>query len=173
VTDAAAALRDDPASIDLPPRLLLDEMLGRLARWLRVLGYDAEWAAGRPDDELLGLAARERRLLLTRDTRLLARRLISRGQVSACFVHDDHLLQQLVQLRADIGLRAVGPPRCLVCNAELLPISRAAASSKVPDYVAATQTAFKECPRCRRVMWPGTHWQAMLRVLAQAGIPWD
>jgi hypothetical protein len=146
-------------------------MLGRLARWLRILGYDAEWAGGRSDDELLHIAAQEQRLLLTRDTRLLARRPVNRGQVSAWFVRHDLLDDQLRQLRNEMGLRVAGPPRCLVCNVELVPIARALAATRVPAYVYATERSFKECPRCRRVMWPGTHWQAMVLVLHELGIP--
>lgn len=156
-----------------PPRFLLDEMLGRLARWLRVLGYDADWAGGRPDDELLAAAEAEGRLLLTRDTRLLERRAIRRGRVRAHFVRHDHLEDQLGQLREELGLAPVGPPRCLVCNSPLAPVSAEEARPYVPPYVAATQTSFRYCPYCRRVMWPGTHWEEMRKLLRDVGVKLD
>jgi uncharacterized protein with PIN domain len=153
------------------PRFLLDEMLGRLARWLRVLGYDAEWSAGRPDSELLRVAEEEGRLLLTRDTLLFQRRPVARNRVRAHFVRHDLLPDQLRQLRAELGLTRVGPPRCLVCNAELEPVTREWAAGRVPPYIALTHTSFRHCRSCARVVWQGTHWQAMNRLLRDAGLP--
>lgn len=153
-----------------PPRLLADEMLGRLARWLRVLGYDTAWKRGVSDDVLLQQAERQGRLLLTRDTLLAQRRAVRRGAVTALLVRHDHLHDQLVQLRADLSLQQVAEPRCLVCNGELRPVTVEYAALRVPPYVAATQTAFRYCTACDRVVWPGTHWDEMLRVLRRAGV---
>jgi uncharacterized protein with PIN domain len=107
---------------------------------------------------------------LTRDTLLMERRAVRRGRVHALFVNDDRLDDQLRQLRRDMGLARVGEPRCLVCNGRLTRISREQALPRVPPYVAGTQSAFRYCSACDRVVWPGTHWEAMLRVLRRAGI---
>jgi uncharacterized protein len=161
---------DPGADLPLPERLLVDEMLGRLSRWLRLLGYDAEAAAGRDDDELLAAAEAEQRLLLTRDTRLVTRRPVNRGRVDALLVRHDHLDDQLGQLHREAGLARIGPPRCLVCNHQLLPVSTEAARGRVPEFVAATHTSFRLCPSCDRVVWPGSHWQHMLDRLGELGL---
>ncbi|GAB4254451.1 MAG: Mut7-C RNAse domain-containing protein [Thermoleophilia bacterium] len=145
-------------------------MLGRLGRWLRVLGYDAEDAGGRDDDALLRVAESERRMLLTRDTRFVERRAVRRGSVSALLVLHDHLTDQLRQLHEELGITQVGPPRCLVCNSALVNIEREQARGLVPEYVYRTQSRFRYCPHCDRVVWPGTHWQEMRRVLSAQGI---
>lgn len=154
-----------------PPRLLVDEMLGRLARWLRVLGYDTVWERGVADDALLERAERESRLLLTRDTLLMQRRVIRRGRVAALLVRPDLLQDQLAQLASDLPLQRVSEPRCLVCNGELRSVSARFAAPRVPPYVAATQPVFRYCAVCDRVVWQGTHWEEMLRVLRGVGVP--
>jgi uncharacterized protein with PIN domain len=152
-----------------PPRFLVDEMLGRLAKWLRALGYDAVWERGVPDADLVDRAEREGRILLTRDTLLMERRPVSRGRVMAVLVRPDRLPEQLVQLRVDLGLVRLPSPRCLTCNAGLLPLPREEASAFVPQYVAQTQSCFTRCPVCRRLYWRATHWKAMEGVMDAAG----
>ncbi|GAB4258435.1 MAG: hypothetical protein Kow00122_16150 [Thermoleophilia bacterium] len=142
------------------PRFLADEMLGRLARWLRVMGYDTEWKAAVADADLLRQAESEGRVLLTRDTGLMERRAVRRGRVRAVFVRDDILEDQLRQLTSEEGLRP-GSPRCMVCNGELEPISRQRARPHVPAYVGLTQVAFRRCRGCGRVVWPGSHWEGI------------
>ena len=151
------------------PLFLLDKTVGRLARWLRVLGYDAAWNASASPRELLRRAGEEGRVLITRDTLLVHRREVNRGVVRAVLVRHDILVAQLRQLREDLGLRPQGDPRCMVCNATLQTIERKEVQSRVPPYVAATETEFRYCPACDRVTWPATHWQGMMRILEQAG----
>lgn len=150
-------------------RFLVDEMLGRLSRWLRVLGYDAEWARGVEDGALLTRAASEGRVLLTRDTLLMERRAVRRGCVTAVLIRGDRVIDQLRQLRQELGLRRQAEARCLVCNVRLEPLGRVEAAARVPPYVSQTQRSFRECPRCGRVYWRGTHWGRMDRELRDAG----
>jgi len=151
-------------------KLLLDRTLGRLARWLRLLGYDAVWDRDAAPAALLARAEAEDRLLLTRDTLLVERRAVHRGRVRAALVRGDSLTEQLVQLREEIGLHRIGPPRCIVCNGRLEQRSAEQVRDRVPPYVGATQPAFAYCPICDRVTWPATHWDDMERRLAEAGI---
>lgn len=152
-----------------PPRFLIDEMLGRLSRWLRILGYDAESVVGVEDGVLLERAAREGRVLLTRDTLLMERRAIRRGEVTAVLVRGDQIVDQLRCVREELDLLRQAEPRCLVCNVRLSLLSRSEAAARVPAYVFQTQHCFRECPSCARVYWRGTHWEHMDRLLREAG----
>lgn len=142
-----------------PPAFLADTMLGRLARWLRLLGYDTAYARALPDAEILALVKRETRWLLTRD-RHLARRKALRGRVF--LLQSDRVEDQLHELVREMGLdvtlEGARHPRCAVCNRALEPLSREAAAPRVPTFVAGAFARFAECPTCRRVYWPGTHW---------------
>jgi uncharacterized protein with PIN domain len=151
------------------PRFLVDRTVGRLARWLRLLGYDAVWE---PTDDLAGLLAlaeSEKRVLLTRDTLLIERRPVRHGDVKAVLLRGDHVEEQLRQLRVEIGLRPQGSSRCLVCNAALERLTAEQARLRVPPYVAETQTEFHHCAVCDRITWPATHWENASRVLRAAG----
>jgi uncharacterized protein with PIN domain len=166
----------EPARCEPPPEIspdhlfLLDKTVGRLARWLRVLGYDAAWDPSASPRELLQRAREQSRILLTRDTLLVRRREVSRGVVRAVLVRHDSLVDQLLQLREELGLRPRGDPRCMVCNGTLQTIEREAVRNRVPPYVAATETDFHYCSACDRVTWPATHWQGMRRILERAGL---
>ncbi|MBC7292749.1 MAG: hypothetical protein H5T84_01355, partial [Thermoleophilia bacterium] len=127
--------------------------MGRLARWLRVLGHDAEWTREADVTTLLDRAAREARILLTRDTRLVQRRAIRRGKVQAVLVRPNDLVAQLRQLQEDLGLKWAGPPRCLICNGVLESRQREEVKDRVPPYVALTQSHFSYCPNCDRITW--------------------
>lgn len=143
----------------MPPRLLADAMLGRLARWLRLAGYDTAYLADTDDLAVIRLARAEDRLILTRDAGLA-----SRKGVEALMIDSQQVEEQAAQVR-----EAVGPPgenafsRCSVCNEPLDPLNAEAARDRVPPYVWRTQQRFMTCPTCRRVYWPGTHWQAIRR----------
>ncbi len=151
------------------PRFLVDRTLGRLTRWLRLLGYDAVWESG---DDVAGLLARAQadgRVLLTRDTLVIERRPVRRGDVTAVLLRGDHVEEQLRQLRVELGLCRRGPARCLVCNERLEVLTVEQARLRVPAYVAETQTEFRYCAVCDRITWPATHWESASRVLRAAG----
>ncbi len=142
---------------DKPLRLLADGMLGRLAKWLRLLGYDTAYDNAATDPALARRARAEGRVLLTRDHELAARRglrtLLIRSQV----------LEEQVREVQD----GLGPPphpalsRCAVCNSMLEPASSTQVADRVPPYVLRTHAEFRRCPGCGRVYWPGSHLQAM------------
>jgi hypothetical protein len=144
------------------PRLIADVMLGRLAKWLRLLGYDTRYDNAADDARLLRLAQAEDRVLLTRD-RALSRQ---RG-VRAVWIESQDLRAQLRQVRTTIGPPAGGSlTRCAVCNAQLEPIDKAEVETRVPPYVFQTRDAFQCCPRCDRIYWAATHVERMQEVLA-------
>src|SRR4051812_3971548 len=151
----------------MEPRFLADCNVGRLARWLRALGYDASYHAQIGDAELVREAAAEGRVVLTRDRDLTKRRVIQSGLVRAILIRDDDVTGQLRQVFADLGLDAKQSlTRCIECNAPLERRAAAKVADRVPPYVRTTQTRYSECPDCGRVYWAGTHWQRMQQVLA-------
>jgi uncharacterized protein with PIN domain len=138
-------------------------MLGTLAKWLRILGYDTLFDPDIDDHQLVRLARAEGRLILTRD-RELARR---RG-VRVLLIASEHLDDQIRQVLADLDLEPDRSfSRCPVCNEPLVAIDRETARSQVPAYVARTQRTFRSCPICQRVYWRGTHWQRINEQLAR------
>ena len=151
----------------MEPRFVADCNVGRLARWLRALGYDASYHPRIGDAELVREAAAEHRVLLTRDRDLTQRRAIQSGVVRAILIRDDGVKMQLRQVFSELGL-GLGDAltRCLECNSVLEPREPAMVAERVPPYVWRTQSRYSECPRCGRVYWAGTHWQHMRDVLA-------
>lgn len=134
---------------------IVDAMLGRLAKALRMLGYDAAYRADIDDREVKMTALREGRTVLTRD-RELADTTIA---IEVLLVESDFIEEQLVQVVKTFGL--LPPPglfsRCLVCNVPLEGVSRGDVRDRVPPYVYETQERFVRCPECGRTYWPATH----------------
>ena len=144
------------------PKLLVDGMLGRLARWLRIMGYDTTFEREADDWTLIRLARAEGRLLLTRDRRLATRR-----GVTALLIESQELTEQVRQVVTTVGLSPTEAfSRCPVCNGRLVPLSHDEARDRVPPHVHRTQQRFRLCPECDRVYWQGTHWERMREILA-------
>jgi uncharacterized protein len=144
-----------------------DRMLGRLARWLRVLGFDVIYGRHLSGYGLVRAARKENRLILTRD-----RRLKQKQPPEFILIESDHYPEQLRQVIQACGL-TVGDAlftRCLECNAVLQPQAKAAVEKMVPPYVWATQENFFWCPKCRRVYWPATHHERMMEELRKIDI---
>jgi uncharacterized protein with PIN domain len=143
------------------PRFVADVMLGRLARWLRALGFDTLYFRDAPDARLLGLALREGRNLLTRDAGLARR-----ARAIGFLVRAERLDDQLREVAIGYDLTGGRPlRRCLDCNAVLDAVPPSAVRERVPPYTLATQREFWSCPGCQRVFWPGTHAAGILRRL--------
>jgi uncharacterized protein with PIN domain len=139
-------------------------MLGRLARRLRTLGYDASYDPGADDEELLRRSRRERRVLLTRDTRIgpapSGRLFILRANDTA---------GQLLEVRTLLGDTAQPGlfTRCTICNDKLRRACGEEVLSRVPAFVHSLSTRFKACPACGRIYWPGSHRAGMLRSVGE------
>ena len=147
-------------------RLIADAMLGRLARWLRILGYDTVYAKAITDERLVEQAVRENRWLLTRDRRLALRKLLrGRHTLIAGDLVEGQLHQLHRDLALDLDLNHQRGYRCADCNVVLTVISHETAAPLVPPFVARQYAEFLQCPGCRRVFWPGTHWHDLDRRL--------
>ena len=139
----------------MPPRFAVDKMLGRLATWLRLLGYDATYGSHLGGRSLVRHARAEGRTILTRD-----RRLLRDPQVPpALFVNSTHFREQLRQVIAAFKLDAAHKmfSRCALCNVPVAPVAKEQVASRVPPYVLETQAEFLRCPKCHRIYWSATH----------------
>jgi uncharacterized protein with PIN domain len=147
-------------------KFIVDNNVGKLAPWLRALGYDTVFINPVDDDELLAIAWREGRVVLTKDTGILRRRVITSGEIASVPIEGDDWRGQLAQVVEALNLRREPSfTRCLECNAVLEPRSRDEARLYVPAYVYRTQESFLTCPLCGRYFWQGTHRQRMRREL--------
>lgn len=133
-----------------------DCMLGRLAKWLRVLGFDVLYFSKAEDRELVAVARRDGRVLLTRDTGLIEK---TTKRSNRLFVRSDDWREQVVQVLDEYGLwDAIRPhSRCLACNLALKALTKARARNLVTPYVLEHAEAFALCPGCGRVFWQGSH----------------
>ena len=141
-------------------RFMADAMLGRLARWLRLLGYDTVYEKVISDEALIQRILDDNRWLLTRDGYLIQRKVL-RGRFT--LITSDDLDGQLCQLyrdiKIDLDINHQRGYRCADCNTALVPISLQEAAPLVPPFVAQQYREFFQCPSCRRALWPGTHWE--------------
>ena len=145
----------------------MDVNVGRLAKWLRVMGYDALFPRDVGDNELVRLALREDRIIVTKDRGLMDRRLVTTGRLKVVLVTHDDLKSQLRQVIQTLALdHREMFTRCICCNESLVALQREEARERVPAHVYNTQEQFMQCPLCRRIYWRGTHWSNMQRDLA-------
>ncbi len=149
------------------PRFIVDNNVGKLGRWLRIMGYDAVSFSGSDDSAMVAMARAEGRVILTRDTEIMKRHLITSGRLRAILITSDKPEQQIKQVKEALNLEPKFSPFsiCLECNQPLAKKSREQVKERVPPHVFKTQNQFVECPACRRIYWRGTHWQQMTRKL--------
>jgi len=130
---------------------------------LRMLGFDTLYENAIADREIVELAWRERRVILTRDRELLKCREVLRG----CFVHARKPETQLQEVAARYRLeRSMRPfTLCLHCNLRLEAVERGAVKESVPERIAERYAEFVRCPGCERIFWRGSHWERMREML--------
>ena len=136
-----------------------DVMVGKLARWLRVLGFDVIYSNKLEDDEILRIAAAENRIILTRDVAFAAR---CRPPCEVLFIaHNDwrSQLRQVVDAYRLTNFRFLS--RCMECNTSLSAVDKEHIVEKIPPYVYQTQEHFSLCGTCGRIYWHGTHVDAI------------
>ena len=145
----------------------MDINVGKLAKWLRIMGYDTLLFNGSDDSRMIATALAEGRVILTRDTQIMRRRLVTSGQLKAILIKSDEPEQQMYQVIETLKLDCQPRPFtiCLECNQPLSERSKQQVKDLVPPYVFQTQSQYMECPVCHRIYWRGTHWQAMTKKL--------
>lgn len=158
--DIGATARLRPAPLR-DPRFVVDVNLGRLARWLRVLGFDVWWSSDADDQALAEISVDQRRILLTRDRGLLKRRAITHG----LFVHSAVPTEQTVEVirRLDLVGRVAPFTRCLRCNGRLAAVSKAEVADRLEPLTRRYYDEFRCCLDCGRIYWRGSHYARLQR----------
>ena len=170
VIEVSAQLREEAGEetgeeMGSVPVFLADAHLGRLARFLRMLGFDTLHRNAFTDNEMRRIAEAEGRIVLTRDRELLKCREISRG----CFVRALDPEAQLREVAQRYALARQARPftLCLCCNLALEAVAKGAVAARLPESVRAAQQTFSYCRGCDRVYWPGSHYQRMRAALSE------
>jgi uncharacterized protein with PIN domain len=144
-------------------KFLLTQELGRLAKWLRILGLDVAYSKERSPGSVMIQALREDRIILTRNHRFPE----SRG-IKITVLKSETLKEQLREALEHLNISLDTKhmfTRCLICNEELVGVKKEKIKDKVPEYVYKTQDDFVTCPQCERVYWRGTHWGNVHNIL--------
>lgn len=143
--------------------LLADAMLGKLARWLRIMGYDTLYDPALNDDMLLNLSRKEGRTLLTRDVDLHRR--AQREGIDSILIHSDLLPHELGEISSLLrGVR--GESRCPACNGSLAEVER----SSLQEASLPIEGPFWRCLSCGKAYWHGSHWRGINRTLSKLGL---
>jgi len=138
------------------PCFLADDHLAKLARWLRILGFDTLYFERIENSDLIRKAVEEKRIVLTRDTDIAR----DPGGARCIFIRSDNWIEQIKQIVSELGLAVNRDSlfsRCLLCNTLLQPIPKPDVKERVPPFVFQTQEEFVLCPSCGKIYWQGTH----------------
>ena len=145
------------------PRFVLDAHLGKLARHLRLAGFDCLYRNDYRDSELINAALAERRIILTRDLGLLKQRLVTHGYYVRNTSADAQLTEVIRALQLASRLRPF--TRCRECNVLLRDAAKAEVLERLPPKVRAAYERFRLCAGCGRIYWEGTHYERLRRLL--------
>lgn len=151
------------------PRFLTDGMLGKLTRWLRMLGQDVEYTTAMADETLILEAKKTSRILLTRDIQLF-QRAMTRG-AEALLIEGRDEAENLADLatrfkfRLQINLKT---SRCSKCNTQIRSVRKDRIIDRIPEKTSTYYNEFWECPNCKQVYWQGAHWKRIEKTLRDA-----
>lgn len=148
------------------PRFVADTHLGKLARHLRLAGFDCLWENDFRDEEIVAFSVAQKRIVLTRDLGILKRSAIERGYFVRATESGAQLREVVLAFQLENCLRPFS--RCRACNAELHEVSKESVFERLPNEVRLRFDRFTECPQCLRVFWQGTHYERLLRLLKRA-----
>lgn len=147
-------------------RFVADVHVGKLARRLRLLGFDCLYDPGLDDAQLALVSAREKRILLSRDVGLLKRAMVTHG----IYLHSDDPAEQMTDVIRRLDLRAAIDPmsRCLRCNGRLEHVRKADVAASVPEKTLRHIDQYLRCTGCGKAYWKGTHWERLKSIIDQA-----
>lgn len=152
-------------------KFVLDGMLGRLARWLRIIGYDTAYQPDISDTQLIKTAKTEGRILITRDRELYRKSM--RNNVQSHLLTSVILKDWLISLGKDLNLTLElesHHPRCSICNTSLQDAEPSMVARSLPDRLRSRYSQFWKCPTCEKIYWQGSHWQHMNEMLMQVNM---
>jgi uncharacterized protein with PIN domain len=137
-------------------KLIADAMLGRLAKWLRLIGFDVIYKNNIQDEEVLSSSISEKRIILTRDKKLFQK--AKSKNIPCIFINSVSIEEQLKQVFEVLGVESILPlKRCANCNCLLKHIEKKDVEGLVPDYIFDTETDFNICEKCKKIYWHGSH----------------
>ncbi len=148
-------------------KLIADDMLGRLAKWLRILGFDTLYFPAIGNYDLLHRASLDGRTILTRDRKLPQKTLAT----PIFLIESDHYLKQVVEVVKKLDLKIDDDKifsLCLDCNTKLAEVPKEKAKGLVPPYVFERHSSFHQCSHCQKVFWGGSHYSNSLKALRSA-----
>jgi uncharacterized protein with PIN domain len=150
-------------------RFIADGMLGKLTRWLRLLGNNVEYSSKLDDAQLMTIAKKERRTLLTRDLELYQQS-IAKG-IDAFYLDGKTEAENLSQLAKRFNVKLnidMAKSRCTKCNVRVRPIPKEKVADKIEKSTFSYYNEFWECPKCGQVYWQGAHWARIKKTLEEA-----
>jgi len=144
-------------------RFVLDTHLGRLAAYLRLFGFDTLYRNDYDDRTLADISARQHRIILTRDKRLLMRKQITHGY----YVRAIHPQKQLLEIIGRFDLLKAQQPftRCMHCNGKIQPIEKAEIEAHLPPRTKTWYDSFWQCEQCRKIYWKGSHYRRLQQLI--------
>ncbi len=144
-------------------------MLGKLTRWLRILGYNVKYSNKLDDSQLIAIARKEDRILLTRDLELY-QQAIGKG-VKAFYIDGQTEGEKLAKLSKRFGVKLevdMTSSRCPKCNTKVKPTLKENVEGKVEKSTFSYYNEFWECPKCGQIYWQGAHWKRIRKTLEEA-----
>jgi len=150
-------------------RFVLDAHLGRLAAYLRMIGFDTLYRNDYGDEDLARISGEEHRILLTRDRGLLKRSAVTQGYC----IREAHARRQLAEVvrRFDLAGSMAPFTRCLMCNEPLRDRAKQEVAERMPPVSRAHYDEVRECPRCGRLFWNGSHYRRMRGMIQELSLP--
>lgn len=133
-------------------------MLGRLAKWMRLLGFDTMYYRNTNGKTIIYHSRKEDRTILTRS------KILAEKSDNATLIESEHIMDQLKQITNIVDIESPFS-RCPICNIETEEVKRETIQEKVPPYVFEIHKDFKKCPECNRVFWKGTHYKEIKKVI--------
>ncbi|MEM3578909.1 MAG: Mut7-C RNAse domain-containing protein [Candidatus Bathyarchaeia archaeon] len=150
-------------------KFIADGMLGKLTRWLRMLGHNVKYSNKLDDAQLVAIAKKERRILLTRDLELY-QQATAKG-VQAFYVNGQTEAENLAKIAQKFGISLnidMAKSRCPKCNAQVKPTRKEKVAGKIEENTYTHYNEFWECPKCGQIYWQGAHWSRIRKTLETA-----
>ena len=144
--------------------LLLDEMLKKTAKWLRIFGIDTEFIEGKKDSELIDYATKNNLIFITKDEELANR--CRKQKINYLLLKSEKIAEQLREIKSSLALEFKFPEqtRCPSCNESLKLVDKEKVSALVPENVLKSQEKFWLCEKCRKAYWQGSHWRNITKI---------
>lgn len=146
-------------------KFIADEMLKRLAKWLRLFGIETAYSIGKSDDEIIAIAQQHDYIILTRDEKL--ERKARKYRAPCCLIRNNNVVEQLLEIKRAAGMKIEFPEKtfCPICGEELRRVGKEEVRQLVEENVLKEKNEFWLCGKCNKAYWIGSHWKNINNVL--------